>query len=78
MENMNLERCAAMTTKVSIMKHGWYQTVNNTACYYQTPCNIAVIVEQLSNYNRMLREKIEMEEHEIQQMRKSSDVNKQE
>ena len=36
--------------------------INNTVNYYQTPYDIALIVEQLSNYNIMLREQIEMEE----------------
>ena len=57
------------------MKYGHCQTVNNAVCYYQTSCTIAVIVEQLSNYNSMLQEKIEMEECEIHHKRKSSEVN---
>ena len=76
MKNTKLERSEAMATKVSIMKHGWCQMVNKTVHCYQTPCNVAAIVEQLSSYNSMLREKIEMEECEIQQKHKSSDVNK--
>ena len=61
-ENMNTERSVEITTKASIMKYGWFQMINNTVHYYQTPCNIALIVEQLSNYNSLLREQIETEE----------------
>ena len=43
------------------MECGWHQTINNTVCYYQTPYDIALILEQVSNYNILLREKIEME-----------------
>ena len=27
------------------MKYGWFQIVNGTACYVQTPFNVALIVE---------------------------------
>ena len=37
------------------MKCWWNQTLNNTVCYYQTPFNVAVILEQMSNYNNTLR-----------------------
>ena len=48
--------------------------VNNTVHYYQTSCNIALIVEQLSNYNSVLRGQIKMEEDKIQQNHMSRDV----
>ena len=41
--------------KASRMKHGWCQTTNNTVCCYQSPFNIALILEQVSNYNSLLR-----------------------
>ena len=44
----------------------------------QTPCNIALIVEQLSSYNSILREKIVMEEEEIRQKCQSSEVKRHE
>ena len=44
----------------SNMKCGWCQTVNNTVCYCQTPHNIAVILEQVTNYNALLRETMSM------------------
>ena len=77
-KNMKTERRAAMTTKASIMKCGWCQMVNNAVHCYQTPYNIDLIVEQLSSYNNMLRGQIEMEEDEIQQNHKSSDVKRHE
>ena len=43
------------------MKCGWGQTISNTVCYYQTPYNIALILEQVSNYKFLLREQIEMD-----------------
>ena len=50
--------------------------INNAVHYYQTPCNIASIVEQLSNYNSVLREEIETEEDVfIRQQCKISDEN---
>ena len=64
----------SMTTKASNMKYGWYQMINNTANYYQTPYNIALIVHQLSNYNSLLREQIKTEEDAlIKQKHKISD-----
>ena len=59
--NNSMECSASTTPKASNMKHGWYQTINNTVHYYQTPYNIALIVEQLSNYNVLLRDQIETE-----------------
>ena len=76
MKNRKTERRAAMSMKESNTKHGWCQMVNNTVHYYQTPYNISLIVEKLSNYNSILREQIEMDEDEIQQNYKSSDVNR--
>ena len=67
MKNRKPERRAAMSMNESNMKYGLYQMVNNTVYYCQTPYNVALIVEQLSSYNSMLREQIAMEEDEIQQ-----------
>ena len=76
MENRKTERSVAMTTKEINMKHGWHQMVKNMVHYYQTPYDIALIVEQLSNYNSMLRGQIEMEEDDTQQNYASSNVNR--
>ena len=50
------------------MKHGWHQTVNNVVSYYKTLFNIALILEQVSNYNNVLREQANVEKyvHKIQ------------
>ena len=55
MENM------LSTSKARNMKHGWCQMVNGTVHYFQMPFNLAIIVEQLSNYDMLLREQIELE-----------------
>ena len=44
-----------------MMKHGRCETIHNTVFYHQTPFNIAVIIEQLSNYDKILREQANME-----------------
>ena len=44
-----------------MMKCGWCETIDNTVFYHQTPFNVAVILEQLSNYNNVLREQANME-----------------
>ena len=59
--NNTMEHATSTTLKASNMKHGWHQTINNTVHCYQTPYNIALRVKQLSNYNMLLREQIEME-----------------
>ena len=43
------------------MKCGWCQTINNAVCCYQTPFNITLILEQVSNCNNLLREKMSIE-----------------
>ena len=73
-KNMEPERSAAMTINASNMNHGWHQMVNDTVHYYQTPNDVAAIVEQLSSYNRILQEQIAMEEDEIRQNYKSNEV----
>ena len=53
---------SAVSMKIeSNMKYGWHQAVNNTVCCYQTPCDVTVILEQVSNYNVLMREKLSME-----------------
>ena len=42
------------------MKHRWCQTVNKTVYYYQTPFNVALILEKVSNYNDVLIEQVNM------------------
>ena len=69
MKSMKTERSVTMTMKVSNMKCGWYQIINDTAHYYQTPCNIALIVEQLSSYNSVLRQQIKTEEDAFLQLK---------
>lgn len=63
----NIEKCnnnAEMendTVSIAIesrIKYRWHQAINNAVCYYQTPFIIAEILEQVSNYNNLLREKI--------------------
>ena len=56
-----MENSVELTTKESSMKHGWYQTINNTVHYYQKLFNIALILEQVSNYNNLLREQLNIE-----------------
>ena len=60
-KNMKPECSASMTIKAINMTYGWCHMVNNTVHYYQNHYNIALIIEQLSNYNSVLREQIEME-----------------
>ena len=43
------------------MKYGLCQTINNTVCYYQMPFSIALILEQVSNCNNLLREQVNMD-----------------
>ena len=59
--NTKMENSMATMTNASIMKYGWWQILNNTAHCYQTPYNIALILEQVSSYNMLLREQIETE-----------------
>ena len=47
-----------LTMKASSMKHGWRQTINNIVHHYQTPFDVALILEQVSNHNNLLREKM--------------------
>ena len=39
------------------MKHECYETINNKAYFYDTAFNVAVILEQLLDYNSMSKEK---------------------
>ena len=57
-----------------MMKHGWYQKINNAVCYCQRPFNVAVLIEQISNYNNALREQANMEKYAcVIQINKSSE-----
>ena len=47
--NAVVENSMAPTIRESTMKHGWHKTFNNTVHYYQTPFDIALILEQVSN-----------------------------
>ena len=44
-----------------MIKFGWYETIKDTVCYHDSPLNVAVIVDQLSRHNNMLREMISEE-----------------
>ena len=46
---------------VKIMKCGWCDTIKNALFHHRTPFNVAVIIEQLSNCNNMLRKIISEE-----------------
>ena len=59
-DNNNMESRAATTPKASSMQYGWHEIVNNTVHCFQTPHNVALIVEQLSNYNMTLRKQTEL------------------
>ena len=50
--NTAMENNTAYITKASNMKHGWCQTINNAVHCYQIPFNVALILEQASNYNK--------------------------
>ena len=57
-----------------MMKHGWHETIDNAVHYYQTHFNVSVIVEQISNYNNVLREEANMGKATgIMQINKSSE-----
>ena len=54
--NTVVEHSAALTIRESTMKHGWCKTFNNAVCCYQTPFDVALILEEVSNYNFLLIE----------------------
>ena len=53
--NAEMENNSVLITIESSMKHRWHQTINSTVHCYQTPFNISMILEQVSNYNNLLR-----------------------
>ena len=59
--NTVIENSAAPIIKEISMQYRWFQKINNTAHYYQTPFNITLILEQMSNHNNLLREQMNME-----------------
>ena len=59
--NTKMENSMATMTNASIMKYGCHHIINNAVHYYQTPYDIALILEQVSNYNILLREQIQTE-----------------
>ena len=59
--NAGVENITAPTIRESVMNYGWCKTFNNTVYCYQTPFDIALILEQTSNYNILLIEKMSME-----------------
>ena len=44
-DDNNMEHRTSSTSKVSNMKHGWHQIVNDSVHYFQTPRNVAVTLE---------------------------------
>ena len=54
----NTESRTPSSSEERNMKYGWFQIVNDIVHYFQSPFNVALIVEQLSNYNMLLRENI--------------------
>ena len=59
--NTVVENSTVPTTRESTMKYGWCKTFNNAVCCYQTPFDIALILEQVSSYNVLLIEQMSME-----------------
>ena len=59
--NTFLENSTVPTIGESTMKYGWNTTLKNTVCCCQTPFDIALILEQVSNYTVMLIEQIRVE-----------------
>ena len=59
--NAFFEDSVAPTIGERTMKYGWYKTLKNTVHYYQTPFDIALILEQVSKHNVILIEKIRIE-----------------
>ena len=54
--NAVMENSAAPIIKESSMNYGQNQTINNAVHYYKMSFNIALILEQVSNYDNLLRE----------------------
>ena len=78
-KDIRMDRGTAMTMKSNNMKCGWHQMINNTVHYYQTACNITLIVKQLSSYDSVLREQIETKEDIFLQLKhKNSNENRHE
>ena len=59
-KNELLKEKVNMAIGESTMKHGWCKTVKNAACCYQTPFDVALILEQVSKHNVMTIEQIRM------------------
>ena len=71
-----MENNAEPITKASDMKHEWHPTINNTVHYYQTPFNVALILDQVSNHNNLLIEQMNTEKAScIRQSEMISDEN---
>ena len=43
--NASMENNTASIIKANSMNHGWFQTIINTVCYYQTPFNVTFVLE---------------------------------
>ena len=56
-----VENSTAPTIRESMMDHRWHKIFNNTVHYYQMPFDIALTLEQVSNYDVLLIEQMSME-----------------
>ena len=59
-DDNNMKNRTSSTSKVRNTQCGQHQIANDAAHCFQTPRNIVAILEQLSNYNMLLREQIEI------------------
>ena len=57
-KNAEMKCGTELMTKGSSMKNGLHQKINNVVHCYQTPLDVAVILEQVSNCNDLLREQM--------------------
>ena len=58
--NAALENITEKITTLNSMKYRWYNAVNNIAYYYQTPFDIALVLEQVATHKNVLREQANM------------------
>ena len=54
------------------MKYGCCVKVEITACYHQTPCKMASIVAQLSDYANIITGKVNLNEHKTTSLNSSA------
>ena len=56
-----MENSAVTMMRESTMKHGWHQAFNNSVHHCQTPYDVALILQQVSNCDVLLKEQMSME-----------------